>query len=350
METIAKRDVSEKKLSTSAGLKIDFKKFSGYDSPMDIYTFKNDFKKFIEPFIQKSLWGDYLKKNCLSGAALNLVVKIDDVDEIWKKLTEVYGDASLMLQKKLLSLEKLTNMEKIKDDAKLLGCLTTLLNTMTELSNLATDFKLENELYYGVGLQKILDLIGIKGRRKFVKSIAQDKVEGKAKWDKLVGFLKADLKVREALVLDEKISKCAGPESREKEKPKDNTRQSSDNQGGKSGGDNKSNSFTNNHDSASSPSAACSLCGKDQDHVISFRPDKSAYVEYIACKIFADKTPKERDNFLFKKHYCNKCLTPGVKFGSKHDCDTKFVCPQKFMKNGAETECKKTCVILWSPL
>ena len=140
VETIAKRDISEKKLSTSAGLKIDFKKFSGYDSPMDIYTFKNDFKKFIEPFIQKSLWGDYLKKNCLSGAALNLVVKIDDVDEIWKKLTEVYGDASLMLQKKLLSLEKLTNMEKIKDDAKLLGCLTTLLNTMTELSNLATDF------------------------------------------------------------------------------------------------------------------------------------------------------------------------------------------------------------------
>ena len=43
-------------------------------------------------------------------------------------------------------------MEKIKDTTKLLGWLTTLLNTITELSNLAKDFSLENELYYGVGL------------------------------------------------------------------------------------------------------------------------------------------------------------------------------------------------------
>ena len=59
-------------------------------------------------------------------------------------------------------------MEKIKDTTKLLGWLTTLLNTITELSNLAKDFSLENELYYGVGLQKILDLIGTKWRGKFV--------------------------------------------------------------------------------------------------------------------------------------------------------------------------------------
>ena len=287
-----------------------------------------------------------MKKNCLSGGALTLVSKIDSVEEVWKKLTEVYGDASLMLQKKLLSLDKLPKMEKIKDDAKLLGCLTTLLNTITELSNLASDFKLENELYYGVGLQKILELIGTKGRRKFVKSIAHDKVEGKAKWDKLVDFLKADLEECEALVLDEKISKCIGSESREKEKPKDNSRQSPEDQGGKSGNDSKSNSFSSSYDPASSPpTATCSLCGKDQDHVISLRSDKSAYVEYIACKIFADKPPKERDNFLFKKRFCNKCLSPGVKFGSKHDCDTKFVCPQKFMKNNVETECKKHVLV-----
>ena len=343
-ETISSRDISEKKLAASAGLKIECKKFSGHDCPTDIYTFRADFKKFVEPFVQKSLWGDYLKKNLLLGSALNLVTKIDGVDEIWKKLTEVYGDAALMLQKKLLSLEKLPNMENIKDDAKLLGCLTTLLNTITELSNLAKDFSLENELYYGVGLQKILDLIGTKGRRKFVKSIALEKsLDGKGKWNKLVEFLKADLKVREALVLDERISKSTGSDGRDKDKPKDNSRQKQ-NDNDKSGSNTKANSYTSNNPPAAA-TVACTLCGKDQDHVVSFRPDKTPYIEYIACKIFADKTPKERDNYLFKKHFCNKCLTPGVKFASKHNCDAKFVCPQKFMKNGVETECKKHVLV-----
>ena len=348
-ETVSGRDISEKKLAASAGLKIECKKFSRHDCPTDIYTYRADLKKFVEPFVQKCLWGDYLKKNLLLGSALNLVTKIDDVDEIWEKLTEVYGDAALLLQKKLLSLEKLTNMEKLKDDAKILGCLTTLLNIITELTNLARDFSLENELYYGVGLQKILDLIGTKGRRKFVKSIAMERstMDGKGKWCKLVEFLKADLKVREALVLDEQISKSTGSDGREKEKPKDNSRYSSANRSNKMdqpGNSGKSNTFTSNN-LPDATTVACALCGKNQDHVISFRPDKNPYVEYIACKVFADKTPKERDNYLFKKHFCNKCLSPGVKFGSKHTCDTKYLCPQKFMKNSVETECKKHVLV-----
>ena len=120
-------------------------------------------------------------------------------------------------------------MEKIKGSTKLLGWLTTLLNTITELSNLAKDFSLANEFYYGVGLQKILDLIGTKGRRKFVKSIALEKsLDGKGKWNRLVKFLEADLKVREALVLDERISKSTHSDGRDKDKPKDNSRQSPD--------------------------------------------------------------------------------------------------------------------------
>ena len=116
-------------------------------------------------------------------------------------------------------------MEKIKDDSKILSCLTNLLNSITELCNLAADFNLENELYYGVGLQKILDLIGIKRRREFVQSIAQEQLDGKSKWNKLVVFLKADLKAREALVLDERISKITGGlEGRDSEKPKNNHR------------------------------------------------------------------------------------------------------------------------------
>ena len=80
---------------------------------MDIYTFRAEFNKLKEPNVQKNLWADYLKKNCLAGAAYNLVSKIDNIEDIWKKLFEVYGDTQLMLQNKLSSLEKFSNLDKL---------------------------------------------------------------------------------------------------------------------------------------------------------------------------------------------------------------------------------------------
>jgi hypothetical protein len=97
---VSARDISEKKLANSAGLKMDFDKFSGYDSSMDIYTFKTKFQKLVQPYVQKHLWGEYMKAECLSGAALSLVSKMEDSSMMWKKLVEVYGDPNLLLQKK----------------------------------------------------------------------------------------------------------------------------------------------------------------------------------------------------------------------------------------------------------
>ena len=85
------RDISEKKLQTSAFLDIQIPKFDGYNSEMDIYTFKAEFKKLVEPFVQRDLWADHLKKNLMSGSALNIILKIEKMDEIWKKLIEVSG-------------------------------------------------------------------------------------------------------------------------------------------------------------------------------------------------------------------------------------------------------------------
>ena len=75
-------DISEKKLNNSAGLKQELPKFKGYYSEMNIYTFRSEFKKLIERYVQKRLWSDYLKKNCLAGAAYNLVSKIEIIEDI----------------------------------------------------------------------------------------------------------------------------------------------------------------------------------------------------------------------------------------------------------------------------
>ena len=125
-KVVKERDISERKLKNAAGLKIELKKFKGYESEMDIYTFRSSFRKLIEPEVQENVLAEYLKKNYLAGAAQTLVSKIDEIDEIWKKLTEVYGDSRLMLQNKLSSLGKVSSFERLKkDDEKSLVTLCT---------------------------------------------------------------------------------------------------------------------------------------------------------------------------------------------------------------------------------
>ena len=57
-DIISDRDISEKKLKNSAGLKIELGKFKGYNSEMDIYTFRSEFSKLVEPNVQSILWAD----------------------------------------------------------------------------------------------------------------------------------------------------------------------------------------------------------------------------------------------------------------------------------------------------
>ena len=106
---------------------------------MNIYTFRSEFKKLIEPFVQKRLWSDYLK-NCLAGAAYNLVSKIEIIEDIWDKLMEVYGNTQLLFHYKISLLEKFSNLEKLRDDEKIDFTISSLLNIKADLSKLAQDY------------------------------------------------------------------------------------------------------------------------------------------------------------------------------------------------------------------
>ena len=70
-------------------LQIELSKFSGYQGKIDYFTFKSQFKKLIEPTVQKKYWADYLKKNYLDGLAFTLVDKENDYETIWKRLEEI---------------------------------------------------------------------------------------------------------------------------------------------------------------------------------------------------------------------------------------------------------------------
>ena len=91
----------------------------GYESKLDIYSFRSQFEKFIQPGKQRQYWVDVLKRKYLSGAALTLVETVENIDEAWEKLTTAYGNMKLLLQKKISNLDKIDNLDKIKGDEKL---------------------------------------------------------------------------------------------------------------------------------------------------------------------------------------------------------------------------------------
>ena len=68
-DEIVNRDISERKLRNAAGSNINLGKFVGYDSQMDLYTFRTQFRKLIEHTVQRKYWGDILKMNHLGGFA-----------------------------------------------------------------------------------------------------------------------------------------------------------------------------------------------------------------------------------------------------------------------------------------
>ena len=103
-------DISEEKLKNASGLNIELARFKGYD--LDIYSFKTEFEKLIQPTIQKRYWVDILKNNYMAGAAFTLVNNTGEINEIWKRLISAYGNVKLLLQNKIANLDKLDNLEK----------------------------------------------------------------------------------------------------------------------------------------------------------------------------------------------------------------------------------------------
>ena len=97
---IKDRDLSEEKLKNALSLNLELPKFCGYESELDIFTFKREFGKLVEPYLTKRHYSDSLKRKYLSGQALVLVENIDEIDKIWKKLEDTFGDVQLLLQNK----------------------------------------------------------------------------------------------------------------------------------------------------------------------------------------------------------------------------------------------------------
>ena len=114
-------------------------------------------------------------------------------------VTDLDGCDCLSDMDKLLA-STLDNKEN--GDEKLAHGLSELLNAMAEVSRLAGKYCLENELYYGGGLGKVIDLMGFARNRRFLEKNVRLNLSNKEKWGNIIQFLEFELKCVQEYVVD----------------------------------------------------------------------------------------------------------------------------------------------------
>ena len=290
------------KLCNESNLKINLPKFRGYDSPLDIYSFQAEFEKLISPTVKVNLIPDYLKKkNFLEGTALLVVKGIDNLEDIWQRLKNAYGNTENLLKIKLKDIRKDGPIWKIKDTERFVTSLSKLIYALVELQKLAFKHNIENELYYGGSIETIYEIIGFKYRNKLIEKYCQTKLSKKEIWDKMIHYLKDKLVVMEQIVLIDQSKSTYNPKMKlEEEKHyKDDSKR-------------LYHSFVD-----SDKELKCHLCDRS-DHVSTLDFRGKNVIEYYACEKIVNMTPKQRFELLKEKGLCRQCLNPGVN-SHKHE-------------------------------
>ena len=326
-EQISEREIHKQKKFNASTLNIKIAKFGGYSATQDIYTFQDDFEKVHLKLTPKSLLPDLLKNNYLEGSALSLVKDVNDIDDMWIRLKEAYGDSKLMLSKKMSQFTDMEHIGRTKDNTKTIDTISKIVNLMKDLMQLSKRHNIENNLYYGDGLEKIYRLMG-DGRINRWLGQKDEKKEGEDLWLQLISFLEKELKVHQQKAL---IFPSSQGKEKDKDKDKDRKNKPRDNNYYQ----NDSNSDSNSNSSIQfTPTSMnlCAICG-EQGHVQTLGPKGMKLVQYFVCKKWTEMKNSERLEILKQKGLCFQCLFPGAEISrGKHatgQCQRDFVCPHQ---------------------
>ncbi len=309
-----KREIEKSKSFKKSSLGIKLKSFKGYESASDVYTFQDEFEKLHLRDTPSDSLADLLKNNYLEGPAKLLVRDVTDIDEIWSKLKNSYGDQKILLSKKLQEVNQVEVSAKNKDSVEVLS---KIVNLVKDLLRLAKRHSIENNLYYGDGLNQVCHLLGSDRRRRWLELACNIKDEGE-RWAKMDEFLDKELRMsqQEAAIMNKPLL----PKSSKEGSRSDTTRQSHNVDDDASHFEGPANAHN---------SRVCLVCG-DTDHIQTNGPRGSKVIQYFACKYFAEMKHLERFKFLKTKGYCVQCLFPGgLQAQGKHKegkCQRDYVC------------------------
>ena len=199
-EEYRKRQIEQKKTFNKSKLNVKIPQFKGYDSEEDFYTFRSKFEKVHLTDTPRHLLPEVLKNNFLENPALAVVNDLDDIDMIWARLKESFGDPKLMLSKKVSKLNEIQLNSRHRNSSNIADAFSKLINTMKDILQLANSHNLQSHLFYGDTFDRIYRLMGEGRLRKF---LSQDSLpdEGLPLWQELTKFLEKEMKVYQKTAL-----------------------------------------------------------------------------------------------------------------------------------------------------
>ena len=305
-DEVTERDLSDDKMKNASLLGIDLPIFKGYDSTVDYYTFKLDFEKLVSPRYAKPLLPELLKKNYLKEQAFEIVKEVHDLDDIWERLEQSFGNVSVLLTTKLQKVDDTVPLHKIRQDEKLIQSITKLKNCMSELKTLAEKHDIEASLYHSSNLSKIYQLLGDRRHREVTKKLM--KGIGKStcvdEWEAIMQHLEHEAKVTETMMLHKKASSVPTPRTNAESA---HTAQDGPNENNRK---------------------KCKICDAT-DHVPTLTSRGKLVINYFSCHKFVTMTTKEKFEEIKRKRFCFQCLTPGMKLNHPGFCFDKFKCPHE---------------------
>ena len=130
---------------------------------------------------------ELLKNNFLDDTALSLVKSVGKIEQIWIRLKGAFGDPKVMLGRKLEEISKIRFGWQSKDSEKSIEGLQRMINLITDLMDLSKQHKVENELYYGDGLEKIFKLLGQGRATRWISETCDKELSNEESWKSVLG-------------------------------------------------------------------------------------------------------------------------------------------------------------------
>ena len=180
--------------SGSGSTKCEKIKNPTFSGDIRTYTkFQKDFKRIVEPNYKGAELSYVLRESCLEGQAKALVSNIDDVEKIWEKLTDRYGDKMHLVEVVIKELNELPVM-KGADDRKFIAMVDLLERGLQDLEAIDARAEIANEL-----MMKMLE--GKLSRVVYLNWLKEEPTTvGATKFEKMFAFLTAERKRIEKLV------------------------------------------------------------------------------------------------------------------------------------------------------
>ena len=326
---------------------------------LDYFSFKTEFSEYSRSYnFSKEEQCDLLKKACLQGTAKSIVLHMKNIDDIWNKLTESYGDPSQLINAKMKDLEKLgkcpDTIEKKRE------WFVETYSKVDKLKEIAVEHGQDQDLYHSslVGLVKhnLTSLCRNDLRdevRKYEKTNARDITKPEL-FDLLLAFLKTGVEDEtfnmrfdamamkpDGMAASNKNSNnrdgepSRGPRDRSKRNYANNPQPQQQQRQGK-GNFNKNNSSTNSSGPPPSrggrappPYVAQPVCNPKGIHCVACNEEHHHLYE---CRNFQSQGHYDRQSLARMLKVCFRCLRSDSRT-YKSDMSTWFQDHKKNCKN-----------------